>query len=242
MSRSKVEALLAHPLFSGLDAGVLWLLAKDAAEREYAIGSCLLAEGDGPAEFFILTTGSVRVFYRAPDSREVLVKLFGSPAVFGEMECLAGLNYLESVEALEKSKALVLSSSSLRVGLDQSPLLTRRLLNDLAVRLCIAAQHERRLAFEGVEVRLAQVFLSHLDVHGLPVDGGVKIRVALSQEVLAQAVAATRRSVFAVLKAWSAVGWVNKVGRHWVVRNRAELEKLSANTPLRLSHLSFRSK
>ena len=112
------------------------------------------------------------------------------------------------------------------------------MLNDLSARLCIAAQNERALAFNPVETRLAQLLMTYVDMYGLPVEGGTKIRIPLTQEELANSLGVARRSVTRALKRWSEAGILRKAGRHFIVR---EVKSLAAFTQPKLLGISYRT-
>ena len=225
-----------HPLFEGVEPAIVDRVLSQAVSRTFEPLSYVLVEDDPELCFFILLHGSVKVLYRSPEGLEVVVKLFRAPAVFGEMECLAEVPYLESVQVLERSTVLSLSRERLIAALRASHALTFNLLTDLAARLCIAAQNERSLAFHPVETRLAQLLCTYVDFYGLPVSSGVKIRIPLSQDELANALGVARRSVTRALKQWQDDDLVTKEGSHFVVRDVRRLEKVTDPSLLRIGH------
>lgn len=81
-----MKALRSHPLFRGVADSTLETLAASAHARVFEAGDVILSEGDEELAFFVLLSGSVKVFYRSPDGDEVIVKIFGAPAAFGEMK------------------------------------------------------------------------------------------------------------------------------------------------------------
>jgi CRP/FNR family transcriptional regulator, cyclic AMP receptor protein len=164
------------------------------------------------------------------------VKLFKAPVAFGEMECIAGVPYLESVEALEKSQALEIPRHVFLLGLRQSPELTYNMVLDLAARLCIAAQNERSLAFNTVERRLATLLHAHVTLFGLPTEHGMMIRIPLSQDALAQSLGVARRSVTRALAQWTKEGLISKSQGRFVI---ADVARLAANGDLSLLPIAY---
>jgi CRP-like cAMP-binding protein len=82
--------LRAHPLFAQVSDDGLAFLVRHATRVHYRAGRKVLREGNKANEVFVLATGGVRIYHRAPDSKEgeIVVKLFRAPAFFGEMEVL----------------------------------------------------------------------------------------------------------------------------------------------------------
>lgn len=227
---------LIHPVFEGVEREVVDDLVGRAIERTFEPQAHVLVEDHTELSFFILLKGSVKVLYRSPEGLEVVVKLFRAPAVFGEMECLTDVPYLETVEALERSLILELPRQEFLAALRRSHALTFNVLGDLAARLCIAAQNERSLAFHPVETRLANLLLTYVDFYGLPVPSGTRIRIPLSQDDLANALGVARRSVTRALKQWQDEDLIGKEGGCYVVKRREQLEAITDPTLLRIGY------
>ena len=225
------------PVFHGVDRWLLESMVNQGKTYHHPAEQLLLQAGQSADTFFFLQRGSVRVFCHLPqDGREVAIKLFRAPAVFGEMECLVGIPYLESVSTLEPSSILALPRQVLLDSLAASALFANNLLRDLAARLCIASQYERALAFDDVTSRLAALFLNYIDFYGLPVEGGTLIRISLSQEQLANSLGVGRRSITRALKQWTDAGTISKRGRQFVVADKEALTKLIDPKMLRITY------
>jgi CRP-like cAMP-binding protein len=227
---------LQIPIFAGVEPALLERLVSRSLTRVFVANEQLLQEDEAARAFFVLHRGSVRVFYRSPSGFEVVVKLFRAPSVFGEMECINNIPYLETVEALEKVVALEVPRPVLLEALAASPALTRNLLDDVCARLCIAAQNERSLAFNPVEVRLANLLVTYVDFYGLPVAEGIKIRIPLTQDDLANGLGVARRSITRALKRWIEGGIVLKQARHFIVRDLTRLAQVTDPTLLRIGY------
>lgn len=233
---SKRPDFASHPIFKHVKPQTVEFLVERSRVQQYPRGHLVLTEGSDELRFFVLVQGSVRVFYSDPTGRQVVVKLFKAPVAFGEMECIAGVPYLESVEALEKSQALEIPRHVFLLGLRQSQELTYNMVLDLAARLCIAAQNERSLAFNTVERRLATLLHAHVTLFGLPAPGGMMIRIPLSQDALAQSLGVARRSVTRALARWTREGLIKKSQGRFVV---ADVEKLAASGDLNLLPIAY---
>ena len=231
-------ALSEHPVFLGVEPALLAELEAHAQRLAPPDGAVILSEGEQDLSLFVLLAGSVKVLYRSAEGLELVAKLLAAPAVFGEMECLAGIPYLESVEAVERAQLLEISSPVFLAAVRRSHALCANLLGDVAKRLCIAAQHERALAFHPVESRLAQLLLTYLELYGLPVPAGRMIRIPVTQDGLAQALGVNRRSITRALKRWSAEGWLIRQGGRYVVTAPEALERVTDPQLLRIGYRS----
>ena len=212
-----------HPAFRNVSAPVREALKRAGSLQRFKAGELLLQEGTVPRGLFVLSRGSVQVFYTSPAGQQVSVKIFSAPAMFGEMEALANIPYLESVEALETAEVLLVTREGFLAALQTSHTFALNLVEDLSARLCIAAQNERSLAFHSVEVRVANLLATYVDLYGLPVEGGIKIRIPLSQEVIGRTLGVARRSVTRALTRLSHEKVLKKAGRFFVVTSKERL-------------------
>ncbi|MBK7865493.1 MAG: Crp/Fnr family transcriptional regulator [Archangiaceae bacterium] len=221
------RALARHPLLQGLEPEVRARFLTDGEVVVYAPGEFLSREGDPSAFYWLLCSGSVRVFYASPEGFEVTVKIFAAPAAWAEMELLTGHAHIEDCVAVDRSVVVRVPKVPFEKLLQDSPKLMRNVLYDTCARFLIAAQHERALAFLPVEKRLANLLLTYVRMFGVPVEGGLGIRVKLSQSELANGLGVARRSIARTLTQWVKQGLLKKAGTSYVVRDLPGLAKFA---------------
>ncbi|OGQ79942.1 MAG: hypothetical protein A2289_15360 [Deltaproteobacteria bacterium RIFOXYA12_FULL_58_15] len=216
------------PLFFGIETEALRRIENAGEVRHYKTGDLLLKQG-GPGDFVcVLTKGVVRVFINEPVSgAEILVKLFAAPAIFGEMEALGGHRMVESVAALRHSEAHVYPGGTFNSILEEHPQVGVRLLRDVCERFYVAAQNQGYQAIASVEQRLAGLLASYARLMGVKVAGGVQIVADLTQESLAQSVAATRKSIQRTFTTWTDKGLLQRDGRSMVIRDIEVFEEIA---------------
>ena len=230
------RALADNPVLAQAGARTLDVLAAHSEARAWQRGERLLEEGAASDACFALVRGTVGVFYSSNDGVDVLVKIFGAPAIFGEMELLWGLPRLEYVEAFTPVVAVRMRGAELHEALRTEGALAYAMLRDVARRLCIAAYHERALAFQPVPMRLAGVLLSFAAAHGTRCDDGVVIDVPLTYEMLARCLGATTRSVDRAFATWMGEGWLARDGGRVRITDLSALEAHADPERLELFH------
>lgn len=218
-------ALERHPLLAGCDTHVVDEILLHGAVLEFAPGAVMSREGDA-ADYWLLCSGSVRVFYRSPTGAEVTVKLFSAPAAWAEMEVLTRKPHMEDCVAVDRVVAVRVRAARFVHLLDAVPRFTRNVLEDTAARFYIAAQSEKKLAFAPVEERIAHLLLSYARLFGVAVEGGVGIRVKLAHSDIASGIGASEKSVMRALSAWQRQGILSKRGSSYVVHDVTKLEEL----------------
>lgn len=227
MDRTELLATLQeNTVFAGVPRDKLARLLLRAELLRLEPGARVLEEGDPSEDVFVLVRGFAGVFYSSPDGIDVLVKLFGAPAVFGEMELFFGQPRQEYVECLEPSVVVRLPAGDFLAVLRSEPAACYAMLQDVATRLAIAAYNERSLAFHDVPMRLAGLFLSFLEACGTKNrTGRATLRIKLTYEMLARCLGVTVRSIDRTMTDWTREGWLERSRSLYTFQDIARLEE-----------------
>ncbi len=219
-----IEHLRKNEIFARTATEKLERLADLVEVLRFEKEERVLEEGDKSAHLFVLVSGVVGVFYSSEDGVDVLVKIFGAPAVFGEMELIFGQPRQEYVECFEPCVVLRLPAKDFMHFMRHDPEACFVMLKDVAARLAIAAYNERALAFLDANTRLAGLFLSFLEAYGHKTPTGVELGIKLTYEMLARCLGVTVRSIDRAMTEWTKEGWMTKSRGTYVF---FDLEKLA---------------
>lgn len=232
-------ALARNPLFGKVDEGLLERLLPHAERIRFRAGRKILREGSEAGQVFCLVDGGVRIYHRAPggEDGEIVVKLFRAPAFFGEMEVLLGIPWLETVETVLPSEVIRIAGPAFVRVLRAESKLAFALVQDLTLRLCIATEHARVLAFASLESRLASLMLDHVRLFGVEDPRGVLVDVKISQETLARSLAASRKSVNLTFGAWKTRGLLMKENGRYLVTDLEALEAMAIESKYGLAYV-----
>lgn len=225
----KREDLIAHlrknEIFARADIKKVEALAGLAEVLPVDKEGRILEEGDASEHLFVLIKGVVGVFYSSVDGVDVLVKIFGAPAVFGEMELIFGQPRQEYVECFEPCLVARLPAKDFMAFMKNDPEACYVMLKDVASRLAIAAYNERALAFLDANTRLAGLFLSFLEAYGKETDDGVTLQIKLTYEMLARCLGVTVRSIDRAMTEWAKEGWMTKNRGFYTFHDVEKLEE-----------------
>lgn len=224
------KLLTGHPVFFGVDPVCVDTVLEVGVLKEYAPNSYLTREGDAAQFYWLLVSGSVRVFNASPAGLEVTVQLFGAPAAWGENQLLHDLPHTENVMAVDRAKVLQIPKADFLRLIRLYPSLMMNVLRDASARLLIASQHKRAMAFLSVRERIAHLLLSYERMYGVPVEGGTMIRIRLSQADLARGLGVALKSVSRAFHDFIAEGVLHKRGGNYVVTNIEALRALAPKT------------
>ncbi|MFC0213416.1 Crp/Fnr family transcriptional regulator [Paenibacillus chartarius] len=188
------------PLFQEYTREELEAIAPLFKERKYSRGSILFLEGDTGEEFFLIRSGSVKI-YRIDDTKEIILALFREGDYFGEMSMMQrGLTRSATAETLENSVIYTMTRTDFFRFMEKSPRLCLKLLEVTMERLRKANEQIYDLTFLGVKSRVAKVMLRLADEHGVPSPHGTIIPIKLTHQQIANMVGAVRESVTKVLQ------------------------------------------
>ncbi|THV28752.1 Crp/Fnr family transcriptional regulator [Glycomyces paridis] len=163
----------------------------------------LLDQGDRRPLVYAIEQGRVRVVYTEPDGHEVLVAIRGPGDLIGEYAQRDRGDHMASVWALENCVATVLHSDPF------DRFLRKHRLDDVLQRYMLSkarqgAQRLWRIANLHAEQRLAQLFL---EVVSADAARGNQF-VPMSQQLIANSLGITRRSINERLSQWRKRGLV----------------------------------
>jgi CRP-like cAMP-binding protein len=218
-------SLCALPLFAQSHPDARQALFDRGVERLYRVGEQVIEEHAASEHLFVIIQGLVGVFYSTPDGDDVLVKVLGAPAVFGEMELFADLPRLEYVETFEPSSIVSFPKDAALAFLQRDVTASYVLLDDVSRRLCIAAVNERSLAFDDVATRLAGLLLSFLEAFRQRDGDELVLDLKLSYPMLARCLGVAVRSVDRVIGAWLKEGWLRRVDGRYRLRDLEQLRR-----------------
>jgi CRP-like cAMP-binding protein len=216
-----------NPVFAALEEPDLQALVAACPPRRWLPGSAILEAGASVEHLYVVLAGTVRIFHRAPDGRQAVVKLLRAPCLFAELELLHQLPMLESVSAVDEVLLARLPAADYIALLHKVPAAMFAQLKHLAAAFCVAVRNEQQV-FAPLEARIANLLLSYADLEQ-PDDSEntLPLVAQLSQQDIAQSLGAARRSVVRILAGFQKSRLIERSGNQWVLRDRAALEKLA---------------
>ena len=129
------EVLSRQPLFRGLSTDELDLLAQGSREVRAQKNEILFQKGDEPEGMHVLVMGQVKLCLPSPQGAEKVVHVFESGSTFGEAVVFLDKTYPVSAQATQDSLMVLVSKQALLEALSTSPMLSRKMLASLSIRL-----------------------------------------------------------------------------------------------------------
>jgi CRP-like cAMP-binding protein len=147
-----LEPILAEqPLFRGLTAEDLQLLAGCASNVRFEADQMISREGEPANQFFLIREGKVALEAFIPERGSVIIQTVGAGEVLGWSWLIPPYRWRFDARAVERTRAIALNGQCLRAKCEENPRLGYELL--------------KRVAGVFVE-RLLSARLQLLDVYG----------------------------------------------------------------------------
>ena len=210
-----ITALSGVNLFQGLPRTCLEILEKNSVAREFPAGHVFFRPGQTGDVLFLLEKGQVQTF-RESRRKKVLIAELHAPSVFGEMAFIGQRMYHCTAETVTASRIRTISRKGMERVLDESPLLTRRLLELVGERFVHLVHELDGVALRNLIPRLAALLLERAE------SGAVR---GVSHRDLAERLGVYRESTTAALGELRKAGIVS-VGRKEIrILHRERLER-----------------
>lgn len=203
MEHPTVELLSQIPLFRRVIPEDRARLAAVSHIRHYERGDVVFEEGDPSDFFFVVITGRIKVFKRAPNGHERILEIFSQGGLLGAVAAYEARPFPAAAAAIEPSTCLLTPRPEFFALLEARPTLVRGLLGSLSIRLMELTARLAELTGGRVESRFARLFLKLGDQMGTPDRGGQFLPMVLSRQELADLTGTTIETSIRIMSRWS---------------------------------------
>lgn len=202
-------------------------LASVSTMRDYERGDEIFGEGDAAEAFYVVLSGRIKVVKSTPTGKEVLLEIFGPGDPLGAVVAYEGKPFPATARAMEPTRCVITPRETFFRLLAEHPSLVRGLLSGLTMRLIELTNRLAAVSGARVEERIARLVLQKLDELGRPERGGEFLPLHLTRQEIADLAGTTIETAIRVMSRWSKSGWVETEEEGFLVRDRAELERLA---------------
>lgn len=185
--------------------------------RKLSAGEILWEAGEASTFVIWVDEGILEVVQHSLQGEDAVLNRMGPGELAGEMSCLDGHPHSATLRAAGPAAVRVMDRAAFLEWLRSHPERLEKLLHSQARRIRSLSARLAEVSFDPVQLRLARFLLSQEGVE-----------LSITQQQLAEYLAATRESVSKALSAFGRNGWV-KTGRGKInLLNRTALQQLVA--------------
>lgn len=206
-----------RPFVDRLDRRTAGELRGLGRRREFREQQVISRQGDRGDAILIIDSGLVKVSVASPEGKEVLLGLYGRGELLGEVSALQGTPRSATVTGHVPGTLTEITAARFGRFVTERPEILGAVLAPAAQRLRKADMD--RLSYVGTDVggRVAVTLLLWAEQYGTPSREGIVIGVRASRRELAQAVAASEKTVDDVLTLLSRARLIRTGRRRFVL-------------------------
>jgi len=223
----KRAVLRDHPLFGGLDSGVIDRLAAYAHTKSVPAGTPIFAKGDPGTSLFAVCTGTVKISNQSHGGKDAVFNLINAGEIFGEIALLDGQPRTAEAIALSDCELMVIDRRDFVPLVKSEPEMALKLIEVLCGRLRRTSEQVEDVIFLDLPTRLAKTLLS-LAKHSKASSQGSKVMI--TQREIGQIIGMSRESTNKQLRMWEEKNWVRLERGGLVLLDPSALEGIAAES------------
>jgi CRP/FNR family cyclic AMP-dependent transcriptional regulator len=185
------HGLASVRIFQHLGPDDLQKVAKISKPKRLAANTVVFFEGNRADAFFIVISGSLKVYQAAHDGRVKMLSTMGPGETFGELAMLDGQGRSATVETTSPTELLVIARKDFRDLAMATPGILWGVLENVCARLRAQNDSELEAAFHGTHYRIAKAVIRLAEKHGRKTDAGVRIAETFGVKDIAEMAATT---------------------------------------------------
>lgn len=203
------------------------LLTANKTEQQYAKGEIIFREAAYPAGIFYIVEGKVKKYKVDKEGKEHIIYVANRGELIGYHAILSEDRYPDSASALEKSKIAFIPKEDFLLTLQQSAVLSKRLLKTLSHEFAVLANNLSVFAQKSVRERLALQLIVLREKYKENFQPGMPVEINISRDDLASLVGTVRERAVRLLSEFKEAGIVETKGRKIIVHDVKQLIKIA---------------
>jgi CRP/FNR family transcriptional regulator, cyclic AMP receptor protein len=214
-------------IFCNMSQGVVQALDTVKFTGLYPKGSLLFVEGEEPRGVFILCSGRAKLTTSSTEGKTLIVKIAEPGEVLGASATILGRPYEVSAETIEPSQLNFIKRDDFIKFLNTHAEACMHTAQQLSEKYHSAQREIRSLGLsQTTSEKLARLLLDWCDRTGEDTARGVRLKVLLTHEEIAQMIGTTRETVTRLLSDFKRRKIIDVKGSSLFVTNKPQLEHM----------------
>ena len=205
----------------------LELLTANKSEQVYKKGEIIFREGAYPSGIFYIIEGKVKKYKLDKDAKEQIIYVANIGELLGYHAILSEDRYPDCAAALEESRIAFIPKEDFLETLNQSKILSRRLLKTLSHEFAVLTNSLSMFAQKSVRERLALQLIVLREKYKVNFQAGMPVEINMGRDDLASLVGTARENVVRVLSEFKEDKILETKGRKIIVLNVTKLIKIA---------------
>jgi CRP-like cAMP-binding protein len=195
----------------------LALLTANQTEQYYQQGEIIFREGSLASGLFLIMEGKAKKYKLDAEGREHIIYVANNGELIGYHAILSENRYPDSAAALERSRISFIPREDFLNTLEQSQVLSRRLLKMLSHEFTVLANSLSLVSQKPVRERLALQLIVLREKYKVNFSNGMPVEINMSRDDLASLTGTVRENVVRVLSEFKSKGILTTKGRKIII-------------------------
>ena len=187
-------------LFKNLNEEQLTIIAQYCTKTTAKAGTILCLEKEVGNEFYMLMSGSVKIYTKGASGEEKILSILRPGESFGELALIDGKPRSASAQTLENCVLAVLSKQNFLGILAAKFDITLMIMQELCQRLRDTNQHVHDLTFLDSRTRVLKQLIQMTGRHGVRSGTKITLRVVLNYDELSLMAGVQKEVLMQVLR------------------------------------------
>ena len=190
----------------------------------YPKGSTLFVEGEQPRGVFVLCSGRAKLTTSSSEGKTLIIQIVEAGEILGASASILNTKYEVSAETIEPCQVNFVSREDFLKMLSAHPDAAMRTARQLSTRVQSSQREIRSLGLcQTTSEKLAKLILDWCD-KGEETEKGMRLKVLLTHEEIAQMIGTTRETVTRLLSDFKRKKIIDVKGSSLFVTNKPQLE------------------
>lgn len=181
-----IDFLRKVTLFSKLNDVQLASIANIGQRKSYRAGTVLFLEKEPGNIFYIVASGSIKIYITATNGEEKILTIFKSGESFGELSLFDGKPRSTSAASLEDSVLIAIGGTQFLQLCQSNFDITLCIMQELCQRLRDTNQHVHDLTFLDARTRVVKSLILLANKNGMRQGTFITIKLALNYDELSR--------------------------------------------------------
>jgi CRP/FNR family transcriptional regulator/CRP/FNR family cyclic AMP-dependent transcriptional regulator len=195
-----IEFLSKVPLFAKLNETQLQAIDRICGKKTFAAGTILFRENEVGDIFYIVLSGSLKIYNTTKGGEEKILATFKPGESFGELSLIDGKPRSATAQTLEDSVLICLDGTLFLRLLQANFDITKCIMEELCNRLRETNQHVQDLTFLDSRTLVLKSLIKLANKHGKRSGTTIEIRMALNYDELSRMAGVQKPVLMQVLR------------------------------------------
>lgn len=227
MSQCQFCRISDKTVWAGLPDNALKDLAGARVPSRYQKGDVIFHEGSPCTGLYNVCSGKVKLVRTGRVGRQTIVRILGQGSTLAETDLFRqDGRHGATAQAMEEVVVCFLAKPALLDYLDEHPTMTMTMVERMADALHKMELRVESLATKDTRLRLAEFLVEMAEEEGEQVEEGIRIRLRLTREEIAEVVGATLETTIRLMSALKKDGVLADHDGHIVVLDLNRLNRI----------------